>query len=70
MHVVTSPYSSVFPQGTTIGTITQVIDKPDDAFHTIYVKLGADIRNVRQVYIITNLLREEQETLEQTQEQE
>ena len=70
MHVVTSPYSSVFPQGTTIGTVTQVADKQDDAFHTIYVKLGADIRNVRQVYIITNLIREEQETLEKTQEEE
>jgi rod shape-determining protein MreC len=69
MHVVTSPYSSVFPQGTTIGTIVQVIDKPDDAFHTIYVKLAADIRNVRQVYLITNLLREEQEIIEKNQEE-
>jgi rod shape-determining protein MreC len=70
MHVVTSPYSSVFPQGTNIGTIVQVIDKQDDAFHTIYIKLAADIRNARQVYLITNLLREEQETLEQSQEEQ
>jgi rod shape-determining protein MreC len=69
MHVVTSPYSSVFPQGTTIGTIIEVVDKQDDAFHTIHVKLSADIRNVRQVYIITNLLREEQEAIEKNQEE-
>lgn len=68
MHIVTSPYSSIFPVGTPIGTIESFEANPADPFYTIRVKLAADVRNVKQVYVITNLMREEQEELEETQE--
>jgi rod shape-determining protein MreC len=65
MHVVTSPYSNVFPQNTPIGIIQSFEVKPGDAFYTIYVRLASDIRDVRQVYIVNNLFKEEQDTVEQ-----
>jgi rod shape-determining protein MreC len=63
-HVVTSPYSNVFPQGTPIGIIQNFEVKSGDAFYTIYVKLASDMRNVRQAYVIKDLMREEQEKVE------
>jgi rod shape-determining protein MreC len=69
-HVVISPYSRAFPQGTPIGVISRYEVKPGDAFYTIYVKLAADLRNIRQVYVIANLLKDEQEQAEQRQMQE
>jgi rod shape-determining protein MreC len=67
-HVVISPYSQAFPQGTPIGTISRYEVKPGDAFYTIYVKLAADLRNVRQVYVVSNLMKAEQEQVEQKEE--
>ena len=64
MHVVTSPYSDIFPRGTPIGTIDHFEIKQADAFYTIYVKLGSDMRNLRNVYIVNNLMKDEQEKLE------
>jgi rod shape-determining protein MreC len=69
-HVVISPYSRAFPQGTPIGVISRYEVKPGDAFYTIYVKLAADLRNIRQVYVVANLLKDEQEQAEQRQMQE
>jgi rod shape-determining protein MreC len=66
-HVVTSPYSNVFPQGTPIGIIHNFEIKSGDAFYTIYIKLATDMRNVRQAYVIKDLMREEQEKVEQTE---
>ncbi|RYD81382.1 MAG: rod shape-determining protein MreC [Sphingobacteriales bacterium] len=66
-HVVTSPYSNVFPQGTPIGIIQNFEVKSGDAFYTVYVKLATDMRNVRQAYVINDLVREEQEKVEETE---
>jgi rod shape-determining protein MreC len=64
MHVVTSPYSELFPQGTPIGVIEDFKIKQADAFYTIYVKLATDIRNIRSVYVVSNLMKVEQEKIE------
>ncbi|MGZ5283526.1 MAG: rod shape-determining protein MreC [Bacteroidia bacterium] len=66
-HVVTSSYSNVFPQGTPIGVIKDFEVKNDDAFYTIYVKLSSDMRNIRQAYVISDLMREEQDKIEETE---
>ncbi len=66
-HVVTSPYSIVFPQGTPIGIIQNFEVKSGDAFYTIYVKLATDMRNVRQAYVVNDLVREEQEKVEKVE---
>lgn len=70
MHIVTSPYSSIFPVGTPIGIIEDFKANTNDPFYTIRVKLAADVPNIRQVYVITNLMRDEQVELEKTQEDE
>ena len=63
-HVVTSPHSKIFPHGIPIGTIDHFEEKIGSKFFTIYVKLAEDLRNVQQVYIIDNIMREEQEKVE------
>jgi rod shape-determining protein MreC len=60
----TSPYSSIFPQGTNIGLIHDFEVKTGESNYTIRVKLAADLRNVRQVYVIDNLMKEEQQKVE------
>jgi rod shape-determining protein MreC len=64
MHIVTSPYSNLFPQGTPIGIIDHFEIKPADAFYTIFVKLSSDMRNLRSVYVVSNLVKNEQENTE------
>jgi len=64
MHVVTSPYSNLFPKATPIGIIENFEIKQADAFYTIYVRLSSDIRNLRSVYVVNNLMKEEQQKVE------
>jgi rod shape-determining protein MreC len=64
MHVVTSPYSEIFPQGTPIGVIDHFEIKQAEAFYTIYIRLASDMRNLRTVYIVNNLMKDEQEKVE------
>jgi len=64
MHIVTSANSNLFPKGTPIGVIDRFIIKQADAFYTIYVKLGTDMRNLRTVYVVNNLVKQEQEKVE------
>ncbi len=63
-HVVTSPHSKIFPHGIPIGTIDHIEEKLGSKFLTIYVKLAEDLRNIQQVYIINNIMKEEQEKVE------
>jgi rod shape-determining protein MreC len=67
-HVVISPYSQAFPQGTPIGVISRYEIKPGDAFYTIYVKLAADLRNISQVYVISNIMKPEQQQVERQED--
>ncbi len=63
-HVVTSPYSDVFPRGVAIGTFTSA-DVNSDNFIRINVRLNSDLTNPKVVYVIRNILREEQKTVEE-----
>jgi rod shape-determining protein MreC len=63
-EVVTSNYSKLFPQGLPIGSIYTYRLEPGDNFYTIKVKLNVDFSTLKTVYIIRNLLKEEQQTLE------
>ena len=69
-HVVVSPYSKVFPEGTPIGIIQDYKIEMGSAFYTIYVKLATNIRNVRQVYVVNNIMADEQTKLEKASELE
>ena len=62
--VVTSGYSTVFPQGIMIGTISSVEREPDKSFYNIEVKLAVDFAQLSYVYVVEDPLREEREKLE------
>lgn len=63
--IVTSGYSSIFPEGILIGEITEFEKNSQDNFYTIKVKLSVDFKNIQNVYLIKNLLRKEQLQLEE-----
>jgi len=64
--IVTSGYSAIFPEGLFVGTISG-FDRLQGNFYQIKVKLAVDFRNLEYVYLIENLLRDEQVTLEENQ---
>ena len=65
--LVTNSYSSIFPEGISIGTINRFERLATENFYTIEVDLSVDYKNLDYVYIIKNLHKEERETLEKSQ---
>ncbi len=61
--VVTSGYSTIFPEGIKIGTVTIVKPNKNDNFYNITVKLFNDFNRVDHVYIIKNQYKSELDTL-------
>ena len=62
--VITSNYSTIFPEGIPIGRISDVSLDAGDNFHTIQVQLFTDFSTLSTVYVINNLLKNEQQNLE------
>jgi rod shape-determining protein MreC len=62
--VLTSAYSTIFPEGIMVGTIESFERKSSEYFYTVNVKLSTDFKKLKYVYIIGNLMKEEQETVE------
>jgi len=60
----TSGYSAVFPAGLQIGTVSSFDREGAADFYNISVKLSTDFHNIDWVYIIGNLMKEEQNELE------
>jgi len=58
--VVTTTYSSIFPQDIMVGTILDFSVKPGESFYTIRVKLSTDFRSLSFVYVVGNVLKREQ----------
>jgi rod shape-determining protein MreC len=61
--IVTSGYSAIFPEGILVGTVRD-FEAVEGNFYTITVDIAVDYKNVSRVYVIRNLLREEQLELE------
>ena len=64
MHVDTSPFSDLFPAGTPVGYVVKFEANHNDANYTVYVWLCSDIRNLRKVYVVNNLMRDEKQKIE------
>ena len=60
--IVTSGFSSIFPEGEMIGFVESV-NKETANFLTIKVKLATDFKRISDVYIIANTRKEEQQAL-------
>lgn len=61
--IVTSGYSTIFPQGILIGTISNY-NKAGGTFYNIKVKLAVDFKNLNHVILVRNLMKQEQQNIE------
>lgn len=66
MEVVTSNLSSIFPENIPIGYIEELYVPSGENFYKIKVKLHTNFDNLRKVYVVENLLKPEQDQLEET----
>ncbi len=62
--VVTSSFSSVFPEGVLIGTVHSIEQPPGDNYYQIQVELAVNFRALSYVDIIENLKKDEIKALE------
>lgn len=68
--IITSGYSSIFPEGQMIGVVDTFWFEAGSNFYTIDVRLSADLNSIRNVYVVKNFLKEEQLTLEKITQNE
>jgi rod shape-determining protein MreC len=64
--IATSNFSTIFPEGIAIGKIYSHSLDAGDNFHKIKIELNTDFATVSTVYVIRNLLKNEQQNLEST----
>jgi rod shape-determining protein MreC len=62
--VVTSGFSSIFPEGILIGSVETVEKEEGESFYRIKVKLSVDFKDLSYVELISNNMRDEQLKLE------
>lgn len=65
--VTTSAYSSTYPENVPVGTVDSYEKNKGEYFYTIRVKLSTNFKKLNSVYVVQNILKGEQDTLEQTQ---
>ncbi len=63
-EIVTSNYSTLFPEGIPVGRIFSHALDAGDNFHVIKVELYTDFATLKNVYVIKNILKAEQQQLE------
>ena len=65
--LITNSYSSIFPEGITIGTVNRFERESTQNFYDIEVDLSVDFSNLDFVYIIKDILKDERKKLEANQ---
>ncbi len=63
-EVVTSGFSTIFPEHIPVGKIRDWRIRRGETFYTANVELHLDFNKLTHVYVVKNLLQEEQEALE------
>jgi rod shape-determining protein MreC len=63
-HLVTSPYTKIFPENIPIGIISTYSMKESDPFYSIKVKTSVNFGKIQVVYIVFDLFKKEIEQLE------
>ncbi|MGB1121137.1 MAG: rod shape-determining protein MreC [Saprospiraceae bacterium] len=63
--IITSGFSTMFPEGIMIGTVSKAKIIDGSNFYEIKVRLSSDMNNLNHVFVVNNLLKEEQEALEE-----
>lgn len=64
--IITSGFSAIFPEGLSVGSIEDINIVAGDNFYTLKIKYSTDFSNLANIYLISNLLKEEQAHLEDT----
>lgn len=62
--IETSGYSNTFPKGIMVGTVESFKEIPEQYFYVVRVKLSTDFKNLRYVYVVSDIKKIEKETLE------
>lgn len=62
--IVTSGFSTVFPEGYLIGKVDSFYILPGNSDYKIRVKLSEDLSSIQRVYVAINLMKDEQLKLE------
>jgi rod shape-determining protein MreC len=57
--VITSGYSTSFPEGIMIGTISEFKIEKGDNFYTIVIKFSTDYNSISYAYVIRNIMKKE-----------
>lgn len=68
--VITSGYSAVFPKGIFLGTISDFTLPQGSNFYNIDIEYGTDFKRLSHVYIVKNILKQEQKQIEELAEEE
>ena len=63
--IVTSGFSTIFPEGESVGSVTRVNRTPAGSFIELEISLNQDFKKLTRVYVIRNFRKVEQEKLEQ-----
>lgn len=61
--VVTSGYSTTFPEGIPVGTVLTRVKSGDDSFFTLKIKLASDFRALSTVRVIKDIYKQEIDSL-------
>jgi len=62
--LLTSPYSSIFPDGLFIGTVSEVVLPEGNSMYEIKIKLGANFKKLNYVWVIEDRYVPERDSLE------
>jgi rod shape-determining protein MreC len=63
--IVTSGYSTIFPEGLPVGSIVDSQKQKDDNYNSIKIKLFTNFSNLNRVLIVKNKRQQEQKDLEE-----
>ena len=66
--IVSSGFSNIFPAGLMIGTISDFRVEQGDHFYTIPFRYSVDFNALQYVYVVRNLMKEEQDELQKSTE--
>lgn len=61
--VFTSGFSNVFPENILIGIVKEKNSNPKNSFLSIKIKLATKFNNINRVYLVTNLYKQELDSL-------
>jgi len=62
--IITSGFSTIFPEGEMVGRVTKVDKTPAGSFYELKVSLNQDFKKLTKVYVIRSFTKVEQEKLE------